>query len=55
MAQFDEIPAFLAVTQNLFPDPDGKYEFMEAADDNVMIFFANSSNETKILILYDPD
>jgi len=55
MAQFDEIVPFLAVTQGLITLPDGKYEFMEAADDNVMIFFADTSNETKILILYDPD
>jgi len=55
MAQFDEIPEFLAITQNLMALEGTKYEFMEAADDNVMLFFANRQDNTKITIIYDPD
>lgn len=55
MAQFDEIPPFLGRTQNLMPQDEVKYEFMAAADDNVMLFFASWIDNSKILIVYDPD
>lgn len=55
MAEFDEIPEFLGRTQNLMPQDDVKYEFMDAADGNVMLFFAAWIDHSKVLVIYDPD
>jgi len=55
MAEFDEIPEFLGITQALMTQGDSKYEFMDAADDNVMLFFANYKDNSKVTIIFDPD
>ena len=51
----DEIPHFLAYTQGFLPDDKTKYERIDQADDDRLYFFANYKDNSKVIIMYDPD
>lgn len=53
MADYDEIPYFFAREQNFCPQDDIKYEFIGVTDEVVCLFFANHSNDTKVLVKFD--